>query len=239
MATYKYSERTPRAPRAAREPRYAGVPAIDGSPFTGTALGDTVIPCCVPYWDTQDFLSAGGKYSEAYGFYVPADAYLDDKEEWLPRKWQYRGTPPVAVMLPDMLPSTTWESNLRTLYSEAEWDRLRRFCYQAAGNACVSCGSRGEPHVEAHESWGFNEATGVQSLRGLLCLCPTCHKAKHLGFANRIGRLPHVLARLMWLNDWDERSMAVELEKVQARQEKLSEREWKLDLSFLRTYGVR
>lgn len=201
--------------------------------------GKEFIPCCVPYWESQQFLKSGGRYSEARGYHVLPTDYLPTFEEWLPRKWQHRGTPPVPVLLPDMLPTTSWEANLRTVFSEPEWDRLRKFCYQASGNTCMACGSRGEPHVEAHESWRFDEKTGVQTLRGLLCLCPTCHKAKHLGFANRIGRLPQVLERLMWLNDWDEATLARELVKVEQRQEELSTRTWTLNLDFLRTYGVR
>jgi hypothetical protein len=201
--------------------------------------GVEFIPCGVPYWDMQRFLRAGGRHSETMGYHVLPDAYLDDFSEWLPRKWQYRGNPPVPVLLPDMLPSTVWESNLRTLFSPAEWDRLRKFCYTAAGNTCVACGSRGEPHVEAHETWRFDEKTGVQSLSALLCLCPTCHKSKHLGFAQRIGKLQAVYNRLMWLNDWDERQLERELDRVMARQEELSKRNWTLDVSFLHSYGVR
>lgn len=201
--------------------------------------GKEYIPCCVPYWESQQFLKEGGRYNEKWGYHLLPTDYLPNFEEWLPRKWQFRGSPPVPVLLPDMLPTTSWEANLRTVLSEQEWDRLRKFCYQAAGNTCVACGSRGEPHVEAHESWRFDEKTGVQTLRGLLCLCPTCHKAKHLGYANRIGLLPQVLDRLMWLNDWDERTLKYELAQVEARQEELSQRTWTLDLSFLRTYGVR
>lgn len=196
-------------------------------------------PCCVPYWDNDEFLREGGRYSEDKGYHLLESDYLPAFEAWLPRKWQYRGNPPVPVLLPDMLPTTSWEANLRTTLSEAEWDRLRRFCYQAAGNTCVACGSRGEPHVEAHEAWRFDEKTGVQSLRGLLCLCPTCHKCKHLGYSNRLGMLPAVHDRLMWLNDWDHATLMRELAKVAARQEVLSQRTWTLDLSFLRTYGVR
>lgn len=209
------------------------------TPETAPTSGREFIPCCVPYWDAERFLRSGGRYHAARGYHVLPEAYLPNFEEWLPRKWQHRGDPPVPVLLPDMLPTTTWESNLRTILSDAEWDRLRKFCYQAAGNTCIACGSRGEPHVEAHEAWKFDEATGIQTLRGLLCLCPTCHKAKHLGYANRIGRLPQVLDRLMWLNDWDEPTLARELAKVEQRQEELSKRAWTLDLSFLRTYGVR
>ena len=209
------------------------------TPDTVPPSGKEFIPCCVPYWESQQFLKAGGRYSQARGYHILPTDYLAAFEEWLPRKWQDRGTPPVPVLMPDMLPTTSWEANLRTILSESEWDRLRKFCYQAAGNTCIACGSRGEPHVEAHEAWRFDEKTGVQTLRGLLCLCPTCHKAKHLGFANRIGRLPQVLDRLMWLNDWDEATLTQELAKVEARQEELSQRTWTLDLAFLRTYGVR
>lgn len=201
--------------------------------------GKDYIPCCVPYWESQQFLKEGGRHNEKWGYHLLPTDYLPNFEEWLPRKWQFRGNPPVPVLLPDMLPTTSWEANLRTVLSEQEWDRLRKFCYQAAGNTCVACGSRGEPHVEAHESWKFDEKTGVQTLRGLLCLCPTCHKAKHLGYANRIGLLTQVLDRLMWLNDWDECTLKRELSQVEARQEELSQRTWTLDLSFLRTYGVR
>lgn len=204
-----------------------------------TTLSSTTIPCCVPYWDSRRFFAAGGHYTDALGYHVTTNQYLADFEEWLPRKWQYRGSPPAPVLLPDMLPTTSWEANLRTQLSDAEWDRLRKFCYQAAGNTCVACGSRGEPHVEAHEAWRFDEQRGIQVLKGLLCLCPTCHKAKHLGYANRIGRLPQVLTRLKWLNDWTDEVLELELAKVQARQEELSRRTWTLDLSFLRTYGVR
>lgn len=202
-------------------------------------MTSSIIPCCVPYWDSREFLRKGGRYSPALGHHVLVSDYLPDFDDWLPRKWQYRGEPPVPVLLPDMLPSTSWEANLRSAFSSAEWDRLRRFCYSAAGNTCVACGSRGEPHVEAHEAWSFNEETGVQHLTGLLCLCPTCHKAKHLGYAQRIGRYREVIERLLWLNDWSSADLDRGLAAMAERQERLSQRTWQLDLSFLRRYGVR
>lgn len=51
--------------------------------------------------------------------------------------------------------------------------------------------------------------------------------------------LQQVYARLRWLNDWDEVDLERELAKAQARQEDLSARAWTLDISFLRSYGVR
>lgn len=213
--------------------------AFSSPPSMPRLLAAGRIPCCVPYWDMKAFLNAGGSYAEKDGFYVEMQGPLEAVDEWLPRKWQYRGNPPVPVILPDMLPSTTWEANLRTALTADEWDRLRKFCYQAAGNRCVACGSAGEPHLEAHEAWRFDEKTGVQALRGLLCLCPTCHKCKHLGISGRLGMTHAVHERLMWLNDWDAKELEQQLAKTQTRQEELSARTWALDLSFLRTYGVR
>lgn len=202
-------------------------------------LVDGVIPCCVPSWDSQAFFKEGGRFNETLGFHVLEDDYLANFEDWLPRRWQFRGNPPAPCLLPDMLPESAWQDNLRTRLTPQEWDRLRKFCYAAAGFTCVACGSRGEPHVEAHEVWRFDVSTQVQSLKAILCLCPTCHKAKHLGYANRIGKLAHVYARLKWLNDWSDADLKAELEKVEARQAELSAITWTLDLSFLRTYGVR
>jgi len=121
-----------------------------------TMAPPTHIPCCVPYWESSRFLNSGGEYTEALGFHVPADAYHPNFDEWLPRKWQFRGDPPAPVLLPDMLPSSTWEANLRTNLTEKEWDRLRRFCYQTAGNTCMACGSRGGPPVGGHQGRGLH-----------------------------------------------------------------------------------
>lgn len=224
-------------PKSPGKLRYDRQPLVP--PAATQAPPREIIPCCVPYWDERKFMSAGGRYRIGDGYHLTGDDYLPNFEEWLPRKWQHRGAPPAPVLLPDMLPSSTWEANLRHMLAEDEWDRLRKFCYQAAGSTCVACGSRGEPHLEAHEAWSFDEAKGIQRLKGLLCFCPTCHKAKHLGFAQRIGRLPQVYAKLRWLNDWDEARLEQELAKVQVRQEELSQRNWTLDISFLKQYGVR
>lgn len=199
-----------------------------------------IIPCCMPYWDSDAFFKAGGLYSEQHGYHITEAQDPLDFESWLPRRWLLEALEqPGPVLLPDMLPSSVWENNLRTQLTPEEWDRLRKFCYQAAGNRCVACGSPGEPHVEAHEAWRFDPATGKQILRGLLCLCPTCHKAKHMGFAHRLGMVDQVRHRLCWLNRWTSVDMDAAMAAALEQQEKLSQRTWELDLSFLRTYGVR
>ena len=197
------------------------------------------IPCCVPYWDSAKFFKAGGLFAEPYGYHVTTEQYIEDFSEWLPNKWKYRGDPPKPTLLPDMLPSNTWEHNLRSQLQPKEWDRLRKFCYSAAGNTCLACGSRGEPHVEAHEVWEFQEEKRIQKLKNLLCLCPICHRAKHLGFAQRLGVLDQVHARLRWLNDWDQTDLDKAVAKAKEQQEKYSKIEWELDTSFLLRFGVR
>ena len=82
----------------------------------------------------------------------------------------------------ELVPRTSWYSNVRSNVSEAEWDRLRRPVYHRAGSRCEICGGRGQKHpVECHEVWLYDDAAGIQRLVDLIALCPSCHGVKHLG----------------------------------------------------------
>ena len=212
------------------------VPSTSDAPFWAK---DNRIPCCVPWFDSGDFFKIGGLFSEPYGYHITKNQFIDDFDAWLPKKWQQRGSPARPVLLPDMLPSNTWEHNLRSQLKPEEWDRLRKFCYSAAGNTCVACGSRGEPHVEAHEAWHFDEEKGIQKLKDLLCLCPICHKAKHWGYSSRLGIQEQVAARVRWLNNWTNKELEAALLVAKERQARYSLKQWTLDTSFLLRYGVR
>jgi hypothetical protein len=42
--------------------------------------------------------------------------------------------------------------------------------------------------LELHEEWYFDDENRIQRLDEFLAICPRCHLAKHLGYANRIGK---------------------------------------------------
>lgn len=206
------------------------------------------IPLLVPPWEERDALDAGARYTRELGYHLAEEDNLFDFTEWLPRKYHPNATSP--YLLPDMLPTTTHGVNVRSSVSAARWDELRRYTYAAAGFRCEACGCGGEhgaaygcngsdsPHVECHELWQFDDASGIQRLLRLVSLCPLCHKAKHIGFANRIGILPRVLTHLRQLNGWDQTTLDTHLEQLSSIWARRSAREWTLDLSWLNSYRV-
>ncbi len=194
------------------------------------------IPLCVPRWDERQVLDLGARYDKARGFHLAADDFLDDFWEWLPLRWKHPDKP---ALIPGMLPVTTFENNVRTRLPAERWDRLRRHVYAAAGHRCEACGADGNPHIECHEDWAFDEATGIQRLVRLIALCPLCHKAFHLGYAGRLGIRDQVLAHIQRVNGWDAATLAGALTVAEADWARRSGRHWTLDLSWLENTGFR
>lgn len=195
-----------------------------------------IIPLCVPPWEERTALSRGARFSKENGIHLTANDNTYDYLEWLPRRYDPRAKSP--FLLPDMLPPSTWGINVRSSVSEERWDELRRYTYAAAGYRCEACGSGGQPHVEAHELWKFDESSLKQKLVRLVCLCPLCHKAKHLGNANRLGMLEEVQDHLREINGWNVRELVAHLERVTSDWERRSKLEWELDLGWLLNYRV-
>ncbi len=134
----------------------------------------------------------------------------------------------------ELVPQTCWFSNVRSEVSPADWDRLRKRTAAHAENHCQICGGRGPKWpVECQELWDYDDARRVQTLTGLLALCPACHEVKHMGFANFRGRGDIAARHLAKVNGW----AAPEAERYIAEQfavwERRSHFQWALDLSWL------
>lgn len=96
----------------------------------------------------------------------------------------------------ELVPETSWYANVRDILPRAQWDRLRREVYRACGYRCSICGAGGKLHC--HEVWAYDDARHIQTLRGFLALCASCHHIKHLGFAGILaGRGELDYARLV------------------------------------------
>ena len=92
----------------------------------------------------------------------------------------------------ELIPVGTWGSNLRSMMTQTQWDKLRKHCYAEAGHVCEICGdsglNQGRKHaVEAHEIWTYDDANCVQTLERIHILCPRCHQVKHLGRTLKYG----------------------------------------------------
>jgi 5-methylcytosine-specific restriction endonuclease McrA len=97
----------------------------------------------------------------------------------------------------ELVPKTSWCKNLRNELTQEDWDVLRKEAYRRAGYECEICGGRGEKWpVECHERWEYDDAANVQSLSGLVALCPKCHRVKHIGRVERMEGMDGYSERL-------------------------------------------
>lgn len=167
-------------------------------------------------------------------------------------RWTAR--PPVPDLLPgedrtfgaglfvDMVPSSCWFTNVRTCVTQQDWERLRRMITHRAGRRCEACGAKEDRTVqrwlEAHERWAYDDRTGVQALRRLICLCSDCHLSTHFGYANVTGRTDQALAHLRVVTGMAEVEAASHINAAGELWVRRSARVWELDLSILTTAGL-
>lgn len=76
------------------------------------------------------------------------------------------------------VPKNNWGDNLAHLLPKPVWDKLRREVYDKADHKCEICGKEDEI-LHCHEDWTYDDRNHIQSLRGLLSLCKSCHDCIH------------------------------------------------------------
>lgn len=139
----------------------------------------------------------------------------------------------------ELVPQTSWGNNLRSEanLSKAQWDKLRKASYKQAGYKCEVCGGKGSKWpVECHERWEYDDQNKTQTLKGLISLCPTCHKAKHIGRTLSVEP-PHVqskvLHQLSTVNNLTPKETEDYIVQVFEQWNERSQHQWTLDLSWL------
>jgi hypothetical protein len=140
----------------------------------------------------------------------------------------------------ELVPAGSWFSNLRTMVSRKEWDRLRKKVYEAAGNLCEICGGKGRRHpVECHERWSYDDDRGIQKLEGLIALCPMCHMVKHYGLAQIRGNEDWAFRHLCKVNEvYSAEGNKIVDDAFEAHRRR-SDRYWMVDTSWADQHDVK
>ena len=138
----------------------------------------------------------------------------------------------------ELVPSTSWFTNLRSILTAKEWDTTRGACYQRATFLCEICGGAGSTHpVECHEVWSYKilGKVNVQTLERTIALCPSCHQVKHMGFAMTQGTqaLEKAATHFMTVNSFTPDRAEFEIEKAFRVHAQRSKLKWHLDLRWL------
>ncbi|MGW0393838.1 DUF5710 domain-containing protein [Streptomyces sp. NPDC003042] len=142
----------------------------------------------------------------------------------------------------DLVPSSCWFTNVRSCVAQKDWDRLRRMTYRRADNRCEACGASQDREakrwLEAHERWTYDDATRVQPLRRLICLCTDCHTATHFGFAQIRGLAPQARTHLMKVTEMTGAQADLHIASAFDLWQARSRITWTLDLSMLTDAGI-
>jgi 5-methylcytosine-specific restriction endonuclease McrA len=139
----------------------------------------------------------------------------------------------------ELVPTTCFYINLRSILSPADWDLIRRACYKRFNSLCAVCGGKGERHpVEAHEEWCYDDGKLTQTLVDVVSLCPDCHQVKHLGLASIRGKLPEAFKWLKKVNGWgDEEAKCYVQHAFQVHSER-GGKSWTINVDKIKEYGV-
>jgi len=134
----------------------------------------------------------------------------------------------------ELVPSTCWLSNVRSLMKRSAWKRLAAEVAEDGGRCCEVCRGRGRQHaVECHEVWLYDDPRRVQKLMRLQALCPRCHRVKHLGRTMNMGYGEQACVWLARVNGWDATTTNRYVDAVFEQWQARSQRGWALDLTVL------
>lgn len=139
----------------------------------------------------------------------------------------------------ELVPSTSWFSNVRSAVSKSQWDAIRARVYSQAYDTCEICGGVGPKHpVECHEIWSYNDRKKLRKLEGMIALCPDCHMVKHYGLAKVQKRDEHAFRHFMKVNKLTPDRARLHLNKAFRTWAERSQVEWTVDISHLSEYGI-
>jgi len=140
----------------------------------------------------------------------------------------------------ELVPRTCWGSNVRKILTATQWRKISQTQAVRAGHVCEICGESGLTQgtnrtVECHEIWHYNDETHVQTLTGLISLCPNCHQVKHYGRTKTLApwKAEAMHERLARLNGWSQDEVKRHVSQSWSLWEKRSLVPWSLDISLI------
>ena len=131
----------------------------------------------------------------------------------------------------NLIPSESWNANLRKVLPKNQWDTLRKFIYKKDSNKCFICGTSGV-RLEAHEHWKYDYEHSIQKLHDINALCSMCHLNQHLGFAFQTLKNEEKINKLIdhWckINNESNKNFRIYAKKVLSLWELKNQFDWKI-----------
>lgn len=134
----------------------------------------------------------------------------------------------------ELVPATTWYTNLRKVLPQEEWDKVRRKAYADYSYRCGICGASGV-RLNCHEVWQYDDEKRLQTLIGFIALCDMCHHVKHIGLAGILaseGKLDYnkVVEHFLKVNGCDLKTFERHQDEAFRKWEERSSQKWTVDI---------
>ena len=141
----------------------------------------------------------------------------------------------------ELVPQTSWYSNVRSEVTTTQWNKIRKKSYEDANHKCEICGDSGKTQgrkhaVECHEVWQYDDQSKTQTLVKMIALCPQCHQVKHAGLANVNGKTEQVIRHLMKVNKMNRSDAVWYLDESFRIWANRSKYQWQLNIDALNAY---
>ncbi|MFA6269470.1 MAG: HNH endonuclease [archaeon] len=142
----------------------------------------------------------------------------------------------------ELVPSTSWYSNLRKVLTIPEWNKLREEAYARSNYTCFICGNKGSLH--AHEEWVYDDNQKIQTLDKIVALCENCHMIKHAGFSMHTaeGKRKYSTEKLIThfciVNNCSQQDYKLHENEAFKKFNERSKYQWKFNLANLAQYGI-
>lgn len=133
------------------------------------------------------------------------------------------------------MPSSTFYRNVRAVLTKKQWSVISKQVRSEAYDICQICHDHAD---DTHEIWFYDDHTVTRKLVGLRALCKSCHGVKHFGFSRIQGRGEQALQHFMKINELTRQEAEIAITKSFEVWQKRSQKQWKLDISILKDYGI-
>lgn len=137
----------------------------------------------------------------------------------------------------DMIPKTTYFKNVRSLFSENDWNLIRHHIYSRCDYKCECCNKKKNRYLEAHERWLFDETTQTQKLVRIIALCKLCHSATHYGHSKRTKNMDKINNHIKKINNYNEDELKEHIKDGYDIWKSRNKIKWNLDFSILTNSG--
>lgn len=137
----------------------------------------------------------------------------------------------------DMIPKTTYFKNVRSLFSENDWNLIRHHIYSRCDYRCECCNKKKNRYLEAHERWLFDETTQTQKLIRIIALCKLCHSATHYGHSKRTKNMDKINMHIKKINNYNDEELKNHIKESYDIWKSRNNIKWNLDFSILTNSG--